>query len=148
MKLFPACFAVGLLPSLCQGLDGGVAAQTLRIGLQEDPDTLDAARNWSFVGRQIFASLCDKLVDIAPDQSFVPMIATAWSTAADGRSMVLKLRAGMRFHDGEPVDAAAVKYSLERALTLPDSRRKTEISAISRIEVIDPATVQLELAMP
>ncbi len=143
MRLGPALFGVALI-----AVFGGASAQTLRIGLQEDPDTLDAAKNWSFVGRQIFASMCDKLVDIAPDQSFVPMIATEWSTAADGRSMIFKLRPGMTFHDGEPVDAAAVKYSLDRALTLPDSRRKSEISAIARVEVIDPGTVRIELSAP
>ncbi len=127
---------------------GDASAQTMRIGLQEDPDTLDPAKNWSFVGRHIFASMCDKLVDIAPDQSFVPMIATEWSTAADGRSMIFKLRPGMTFHDGEPVDAAAVKYSLDRALTLPDSRRKSEISAITRVEAVDPGTVRIELSAP
>jgi len=143
MRLAASVIGVGLI-----ALVGGASAQTLRIGLQEDPDTLDGAKNWSFVGRQIFATMCDKLVDIAPDQSFVPMIATEWSTAADGRSMVFKLRPGMKFHDGEPVDAAAVKYSLDRALTLPDSRRKTEISAISRVEAVDPETVRIELSLP
>ena len=102
MRLAASVIGVGLI-----ALVGGASAQTLRIGLQEDPDTLDGAKNWSFVGRQIFATMCDKLVDIAPDQSFVPMIATEWSTAADGRSMVFKLRPGMKFHDGEAVDAAA-----------------------------------------
>jgi len=143
MKLAASVIAVAMV-----ALAAGASAQTLRIGLQEDPDTLDGAKNWSFVGRQIFATMCDKLVDIAPDQSFVPMIATEWSTAADGRSMVFKLRPGMKFHDGEPVDAAAVKYSLDRARTLPDSRRKTEISAIANIEVVDPATVKIELSLP
>ena len=41
-----------------------------------------------------------------------------------------RLREGLLFHDGEKVDAAAVKFSLDRALTLPDSRRKSEIAAI------------------
>src|SRR5216683_208339 len=143
IRLTASVFGIVMLAAL-----GSASAQTLRIGLQEDPDTLDGAKNWSFVGRQIFATMCDKLVDIAPDQSFVPMIATEWSTAADGKSMVFKLRPGMKFHDGEAVDAAAVKYSLDRALTLPDSRRKTEISAISRVEVIDPGTVRIELGAP
>src|SRR5271168_93745 len=109
MRILSAFFVIALGIA---ALAGGAAAQTtLRIGLQEDPDTLDAAKNWSFVGRQIFASMCDKIVDIAPDQSFVPQIATEWSTAADGKSMVFKIRPGMKFHDGETVDAAAVKYS-------------------------------------
>src|ERR1700726_4389245 len=124
------------------------SAQTLRIGLQEDPDTLDGAKNWSFVGRVVMTSICDKLVDIAPDASIVPMLATSWETAADGKAITFKLRPGVRFHDGEPFDAAAVKFSLDRALTLPDSRRKSEISAITKVEVVDPLTVRVDMAPP
>jgi peptide/nickel transport system substrate-binding protein len=129
-------------------LVGPASAQPLRIGLQEDPDTLDGAKNWSFVGRVVMTSICDKLVDIAPDGSIVPMLATSWDTAADGKAITFRLRPGVRFHDGEPFDAAAVKFSLERALTLPDSRRKSEISAITQVEVLDPLTVRIDMATP
>ena len=73
MRLRPALFAATI--GIAALASAASAQTTLRIGLQEDPDTLDAAKNWSFVGRQIFASMCDKIVDIAPDQSFVPQIA-------------------------------------------------------------------------
>lgn len=139
--LLTACIAVLALLT-------PASAQTLRIGLQEDPDTLDGAKNWSFVGRVVMTSICDKLVDIAPDGSIAPMLATSWETAADGKAITFKLRPGVRFHDGEPFDAAAVKFSLERALTLPDSRRKSEISAISKVEAVDPLTVRVEMATP
>ncbi|MBM3572265.1 MAG: ABC transporter substrate-binding protein, partial [Alphaproteobacteria bacterium] len=124
------------------------SAQTLRIGLQEDPDTLDGAKNWSFVGRIVMQALCDKLVDIASDQSIVPMLATSWQTAADGKSITFKLRQDAKFHDGDRVDAAAVKFSIDRALTLPDSRRKSEISAVSNVVVIDEFTVRVAMKMP
>jgi peptide/nickel transport system substrate-binding protein len=127
---------------------GCASAQTLRIGLQEDPDTLDGAKNWSFVGRVVMTSICDKLVDIAPDASIVPMLATSWTTSEDGKAITFKLRSGVRFHDGEAFDAAAVKFSLDRALTLPDSRRKSEIIAIDRVEVVDELTVRVVLRSP
>ncbi len=134
--------------SLLVALASPAAAQTLRIGLQEDPDTLDGARSWSFVGRVVMTSICDKLVDIAPDGSIVPMLATSWTTADDGKSITFKLRTGVLFHDGERFDAAAVKFSLERALTLPDSRRKSEISAVRSVDVIDETTVRVSMATP
>lgn len=124
------------------------SAQTMRIGLQEDPDTLDGARNWSFVGRVVMTSICDKLVDIAPDASIVPMLASSWTTSEDAKTITFKLRSGVRFHDGEKFDAAAVKFSLDRALTLPDSRRKSEISAIRNVEVVDELTVRVTMATP
>jgi peptide/nickel transport system substrate-binding protein len=136
------------LAALLAVASAGASAQTLRIGLQEDPDTLDGAKNWSFVGRVVMTSICDKLVDIAPDQSIQPMLATSWETAGDGKAITMKLRPGVKFHDGERFDAAAVKFSLDRALTLPDSRRKSEISAVTNVAVVDDLTVRIELATP
>ena len=82
MRLLPVLFGAAL--GIAALADDAAAQTTLRIGLQEDPDTLDAAKNWSFVGRQIFASMCDKIVDIAPDQSFVPQIATVGTAGGAG----------------------------------------------------------------
>jgi len=67
----------GLGALLCAAL-GGANAQTLRIGLAEDPDLLDPTMGRTFVGRIVFASLCDKLVDITPELEIVPQLATEW----------------------------------------------------------------------
>lgn len=55
------------------------SAQDLRIGLQSDADILDPDQSRSFVGRIVYASLCDKLVDITPDLDIIPQLATSWS---------------------------------------------------------------------
>src|SRR5271155_4236274 len=65
-------------------------AASLRVGLQEDPDILDPAQGVSFVGREVFAALCDKLVDVDRTMTIVPQLATEWSWAADGLSLTLK----------------------------------------------------------
>ena len=127
---------------------GGANAQELRIGLQDDPDTLDPAKNFSFVGRHVLASVCDKLVDISPDQQIVPQLALSWQTSADGKAIDFKLRPNVKFHDGEPFNAAAVKFNIERMLSLPDSRRKSEIALVTAVEVIDDLTVRLRLSAP
>src|SRR4051812_34900187 len=80
-------------------------AASLRIGLQEDPDLLDPAQGVSFVGREVFAALCDKLVDVDRDTKIVPQLATEWEWASDGLSLTLKLRDGVKFHDGTALDA-------------------------------------------
>jgi peptide/nickel transport system substrate-binding protein len=54
----------------------------------------------------------------------------------------------VKFHDGEPLDAEAAKFSLERHLTMQGSFRKPEIAAIDRIEVVDPLTIRLVLKNP
>jgi len=121
------------------------SAQQLRIGLQEDPDILDGAKNWTFVGRLVMQALCDKLVDIDTKANIVPMLATSWTATEDGRVLTMTLREDAVFHDGEKLDAAAVKFSLDRALTMPDSRRKSEIAAIQAVEVKDAKTVRIEM---
>src|SRR5436853_7268332 len=85
-------------------------AQTLRVGLAEDPDVLDPTLARTFVGRIVFASLCDKLVDIDEKLQIVPQLATSWDWSADGKALTMKLRPGVTFHDGEKLDAAAVKF--------------------------------------
>src|SRR5438309_1878873 len=112
-----------LLAGLCLMLAGAGAAsaETLRIGLGDDPDMLDPSQARTFTGRTVFAALCDKLVEISPELDIVPQLATEWHWVDDNKGLVLKLRQGVKFHDGEPLDAAAVKFSLERHLPIPDS---------------------------
>ncbi len=125
-----------------------MAQTTLRIGLAEDPDILDPTLARTYVGRIVFASICDKLFDIDDKLVIVPQLALSHETSADGKTVTLKLRPGVKFHDGEAMDAAAVKFSLERHLTFPTSFRKPELSAIDTIEVVDPLTVKLLLKSP
>src|SRR5688572_28228659 len=87
-----------------------VQAQTLRIGLAEDPDILDPTMARTFVGRIVFAGLCDKLFDLDEKLNVVPQLATSYKWSADNKSLEIKLRGGVTFHDGENLDAAAVKY--------------------------------------
>src|SRR5258708_14459342 len=122
------------------------SAGTVRVGLGSDPDILDPAIGGSYDGRVVFAALCDKLVDIDASLQFVPQLATEWSWGEDARSLTLKLRQGVVFHDGEAFDAAAVKANIERYKTMPESKRKAELALVSGVEVIDPATVKLQLS--
>ncbi len=67
-----------LLPVAVLALAATAQAQTLRIGLAEDPDALDPTTARTFVGRIVFAALCDKLVDIDEKLGIVPQLATSW----------------------------------------------------------------------
>ena len=121
-----------LLPAL------GAYAQTLRIGLAEDPDVLDPTLARSFVGRIVFASLCDKLFDIDEKLAIVPQLATGYEWSADNKTLTIKLRTDVTFHDGEKLDAAAVKYSLERHKTMAGSNRRGELAPLRDL-LIAPA---------
>ncbi|MGA3004373.1 MAG: ABC transporter substrate-binding protein [Acetobacteraceae bacterium] len=124
------------------------AGGTLRIGLNEDPDALDPARSASFVGRLVFAAVCDKLFDTDPNNQFVPQLATTWSWSPDNLALTLTLRDGVLFQDGEKFDAEAARVNLERYRTAPESVRKGELKPVSAVEVLDPKTIRLRLAQP
>jgi peptide/nickel transport system substrate-binding protein len=131
---------------LCTG--AALGETVLRIGLAEDPDVLDPTLARTYVGRIVFASLCDKLFDIDQNLGIVPQLALGADTSDDGRSVTIKLRRGVAFHDGEAMDAAAVKASLERHMQLAGSFRKPELAAVNTIEVIAADTVRLGLKAP
>jgi peptide/nickel transport system substrate-binding protein len=127
----------------------GASAQTnLRIGLAEDPDVLDPSLGRTYVGRIVFASICDKLFDIDAKMNIVPQLALSHETSAEGKTVTIKLRPGVKFHDGEPFDATAAKYSLDRHLTMKGSFRKTDIGSVDSVEVVDPLTIALHLKTP
>jgi peptide/nickel transport system substrate-binding protein len=144
-RLRIATIAAALLVSLGSNLH---AETTLRVGLAEDPDILDPTLARTYVGRIVFASLCDKLFDIDAKLNIVPQLALSQETSADGKEVTIKLRPGVKFHDGEPFDAEAAKFSLERHLTFPASFRKPELAALDKVEVVDPLTIKLVLKTP
>ena len=139
--------ALGLL--LVAGLLATSAgAQTLRFGLAEDPDVLDPTLARTFVGRVVFAALCDKLFEIDEKLNIVPQLATSYEWSADSKALTLKVRPGVTFHDGEKLDAAAVKFNIERHKTLPGSNRRGELALVSTVDVLDPMTARLNLSAP
>jgi len=127
---------------------GAAAAQTLRIGLSGDPDTLDPTQTRHGLGYVVRTALCDRLFDIGQELEIVPQLATDWQWTDDRKGLVIKLRPGVKFHDGEPFDAAAVKYNIERHLTMPGSARRSDIRPIAGVEVIDEHTAKIALSAP
>jgi peptide/nickel transport system substrate-binding protein len=125
-----------------------LAETTLRIGLAEDPDILDPTLSRTYVGRIVFSAVCDKLFDIDEHLNIVPQLALSYETSADGKAMTIKLRPGVKFQDGEVLDAEAAKYSIERHMTMPGSFRKSELANVDHVEVVDPLTIKLVLKTP
>jgi peptide/nickel transport system substrate-binding protein len=138
-----------LAAALSAALASTAAAQsTLRIGLAEDPDILDPTMARTYVGRIVFASICDKLFDIDENVKIVPQLATSYEVSADGKEVLIKLRPNVLFHDGEKFDAAAAKFSIERHLTMQGSFRRSEIAPIESVEIVDPLAIKLKLKAP
>ena len=152
MKTLPRSLRPALSATLVAMLLGtttlAAQAQTLRIGLAEDPDVLDPSLARTFVGRIVFSALCDKLFEVDEKLNIVPQLAEKHDWSANGKALTIKLRAGVSFHDGEKLDAAAVKYSIERHKTMPGSNRRGELAPVTSVDVVDPLTVRLNLSAP
>src|SRR5258706_4791526 len=86
------------------------------------------------------------LVNITPDGKFVGDAAESWTASPDGLQYTFKLRKNVLFHDGTPVDAAAVKFSIDRLI---DPATKSGMRAfyepVHSVEVLDPHTAQIRL---
>lgn len=123
-------------------------AADLRIGLNEDPDSLDPAQSRTFVSSLVYESLCNRLVNTNADMEIIPELATAWEWSDDGLSLKLTLREDVTHHDGTPFDSSSAKRVLDRNLTLQESRRKGELASIASIDASGPYELTLHLKAP
>ena len=123
--------------------------KTLVVALNEDPDILDPTLARTYVGRIIFAHMCEKLYEIDENLKIFPQLAADMPAFADGgKTVTIKLRAGVKFNDGTPMNAESVRYSLDRHLNMKGSTRRSELESMDTIEVVDPLTVRLRLKAP
>jgi peptide/nickel transport system substrate-binding protein len=134
------------------------AGKTLTYALYAEPDTLDSAKMATDVALHPAWLLCDTLVNLSRDgQRVEPALAESWTLAPDGLLATIKLRAGVRFHDGTALDADAVKASFERHFrpehplyTAEPKNTRAQIltELIDEIRVRDPGTVVFKLKYP
>ena len=133
------------------GLTDAAHAQkkTLVVALNQDPDILDPTLARTYVGRIIFSQMCEKLYEIDESLKIHPQLAADLPAITDGgRTVTIKLRAGVKFNDGTPMDAESMKLSLDRHRTLPGSNRASELAPVEAVEVVDPLTLRLRLKAP
>jgi len=132
-----------------QGAQGVKKGGTLNVALSGEPDTLDPTLARSLLSRYVFSAMCQKLYDLDKDATIVPQLAAELpEVSADGKSVTIKLRSGIKFADGTDFDAEAVKMSLERHLTLEESARVSDLGTMESVEASDPTTVTLTLSAP
>ncbi|WP_276121201.1 ABC transporter substrate-binding protein [Pararhizobium qamdonense] len=120
----------------------------LRIGIMDDPDILDPAQSVTFAGRIVYTSLCDKLLDLDNKLAIVPQLATQWAWGDNGSTLTMDLREGVVFHDGTPFNAEAVVYNIDRNMTLPESRRKSELASVAKVEATGDYQIKFTLKRP
>ena len=121
----------------------------LVMALSAEPDKLDPTLSRSLYSRYVFNAMCQKLYDVDSSAKIVPQLATALPTVTDGgKTVTIPVREGVKFADGTAFDAAAVKATFERNLTLKGSGRKSELGPITSVEATDAKTVVVHLSKP
>lgn len=126
------------------------ARDRLVIGMSLEPPVLDPTKNAAAAIRSITCpSIYESLGRIDRTGAIQPNLAQSWTISPDGKEYVFKLRAGVKYHDGEALDASVAKASLER-LFAPDSTvpAKSLYTNIDKVEAVDPTTVKITLKSP
>lgn len=142
-----AAVAAGVAGCGGGGTGGGQARTTLTIATPGFPPSLDPATGAN-ENSDHFNLAYDPLIVQAPDGSFTPGLAERWSYGPRNESFTITLRSGVRFSDGTPLDAEAVKQWIDHALTLPGGRATTYLKSLRSVDVDDPRTVRLNFSRP
>ncbi|MDQ2653601.1 MAG: ABC transporter substrate-binding protein [Chloroflexota bacterium] len=127
------------------GVPGGI----LKVGLQADPTSLDAQTQNLTAIWHVAEHIYQGLTRIKPDLSVEPSLAESWEISEDGLTYTFKMRPGVNFHDGTPLKASDVVFTIER-LRAPEtaSPGASELASIDTIEAPDDATVVITLSRP
>src|SRR5438128_5874931 len=140
---------VGALAALALTDPAHAQKKTLVIALNQDPDILDPTLARTYVGRIIFAHMCEKLYEIDEKVNIYPQLGAELPRFTDGgKTVTIKLRSGVKFNDGSAMTAEAVKYSLDRHREMKGSNRRSELDHVDAVDVVDPSTVRLRLKAP
>jgi len=144
-----AWLVLGLAALLVTPTPAPAQKKSLVIALNQDPDLLDPTLSRTYVGRIIFAHMCEKLYDIDENLRVFPQLAAAMPTVSDGgKTVTIKLRGGVKFNDGTAMTAEAVKFSLDRHREMKGSNRRSELDPVTAVEVVDPLTIRVRLKTP
>jgi peptide/nickel transport system substrate-binding protein len=134
-----------------------ISRDVLVVGMEAEPPGLDPGQALGLHTLRVTHQLFETLVTTPDDSTdVVPGLAESGTTARDGLGWTFKLRRGVRFHDGTPLDAAAVKFTFDRVIDPSHPHAKNGkwsfvvgyLSSVKSVDVIDPSTVRLNLKYP
>lgn len=124
-----------------------MAADALRVAQQQDPQNLDPIDtfrlSWGSIGSNVF----DGLIQRGEDIKLVPGLATQWQFLDDNKRIRFILRQGVKFHNGEPFNGQAVKYTFDRLLGEQGKKgpQRSNYTSIASVEVINDHTVDFHM---
>src|SRR6185312_691309 len=126
------------------------AAGTLTIAQARDPNNWDPIATYLIAWGQVGSNFLDGLVMRDEELHLKPDLATSWEVLDQGMRLRFKLRQGVTFHDGEPFNAEAVKFTIERLLGPEGAKgpQQSNYTTIGAVEIADPYTVDIVLKSP
>jgi peptide/nickel transport system substrate-binding protein len=116
----------------------------------EEPDTLDPQKTGTAITGLLMRYLGDTLVTKDLKGNYIPHLAKSWTVSRDGLTWAFQLRSGVKFHDGTPLTAQAVKFTIERALA-PETKSPIAgalFGSIASVETTGDLTVVIKLKEP
>lgn len=129
--------------------------KTLIFAQGSDPRGLDPAYVDDGESSKIICNVYEGLVKYKADSTELePCLATSWDISKDGKEYTFKLRQGVKFHDGTPFNADAVKFSVERQLPpnvkedMPYASFTFDPNVVDKVEKVDDLTVKFILKSP
>ncbi len=143
-----AAFAAGVLISSLPAHAQATRSGTLRVGWTT-PIKLDPAFFADAPDASIGMAVYDRLFTTDQQGKLVPGLALSYTISSDGKTITLKLRTGVKFHDGSPFSADDVKFTIERLMDEKlGSSARSLLSDVDTVAAVDPATVQFSLKNP
>ncbi|NLS01906.1 ABC transporter substrate-binding protein [Rhizobium sp. P32RR-XVIII] len=126
------------------------AKTSLNLGMSVEPTGLDPTIAAPVaIGQVTWQNVFEGLVSIDESGKVQPQLAKSWDISPDGLTYTFKLQTGARFHDGEAFDAAAAKFTLDRARGKDSvNPQKRFFTSIASIDTPDPETLVLHLSQP
>lgn len=124
-----------------------VEGGTLTFALATSPDKLDPGASGFAVSHRVFRNIFDSLIFQMADGSFQPWLATSWTKSDDGKTYTFKLRQNVKFQDGTPFNAAAVKANFDHIAAVTGQARSL-LGPVSSSEVVDDYTIKVNLSQP
>lgn len=128
-------------------VSAGGASGTLKWGWVL-PTSWDPVTSSAGTDVHVLSLLYAALTKLDPDGTAVPALASSWKYGADGTTVAFTLRPGLTFSDGTPLDAVAVKKSIERGRDYPKSLIAAQLANVKTVTATDPVTVTIELREP
>lgn len=127
-----------------------LAAGKMTISSPQDPGSWDPIDTFLVQWAAVATNIFDGLTYRGPDLKLVPGLAESWTELDEGKRIRFKLRQNVKFHNGEPFNAAAVKFTFERLLGEQGAKgpQRSNYISIESVEVIDDYTVDLKLKAP